>query len=61
MGGLALEWSDIEIDQVVSFGDMSFLIKAFEGDTYPGITDITSACPTDPEFPRPLIGHDPCP
>ena len=60
-GGPALQWSDIEIDHVVSFGDISFLIKAFEGDTYPEITDITGGCPGDPEFPRPLIGHEPCP
>ena len=60
-GGPALEWSDIEIDHVVSFGDIGFVIKAFEGDTYPGLADITGGCPTDPEFPRPLIGHEPCP
>ena len=58
-GGPALEWSDIEIDHVVSFDDISFVIKAFEGDTYPPIMDIMSGC-TD-EDPRPLIGHEPCP
>jgi hypothetical protein len=57
-GGPALEWSDIEIDHVVSFGDIGFAIKAFEGATYPSITDIMGGCPE--EDPRPLIGHEPC-
>ena len=58
-GGPALEWSDVEIDHVVTFGDIGFLIKAFEGDTYPGITDIEGGCVD--EAPRPLIGLEPCP
>jgi hypothetical protein len=62
-GGPRLEWCDVEKDHVMTFGDVSFLIKAFEGDTYPMIVDIMGGCPTDPPpyFPRPLIGHEPCP
>jgi hypothetical protein len=60
-GGPALEWSDIEIDHVVSFADINFVIQAFEGKTYPALPDNTGGCPTDPEYPRPLIGHEPCP
>jgi hypothetical protein len=43
-------WVDVEIDQVVNFGDIQFLIKAFEGTDYASIN-------------LPLIGVDPadCP
>ena len=48
----------MEIDHVVNFGDIGFMVKAFEGATYPGIMDITEyGCPQEP--PRPLIGHEP--
>jgi hypothetical protein len=57
-GGPPLEWTDLEIDHVVSFGDIGFAIKAFEGYTYPAITDIVGGCPA--EEPRALIGHEPC-
>jgi hypothetical protein len=52
--GPRLEWSDMEITHTVNFGDIGLVIKAFEGQTYPDLTDICS--PTL----RPLIGHEPC-
>jgi hypothetical protein len=48
----------LEIDHVINFGDISFVIDAFRGYRYPDIMDICSEPPG--QGGRPLIGHQPC-
>jgi hypothetical protein len=57
-GGPPFEWCDVEIDHVVSFSDVQFLLFAFAGQQYCDVTDIMGGCQW--EQPRPLIGHEPC-
>ena len=54
-GGPRLEWCDMEITHTINFGDISFVINAFEGKPYPAVLDIC----TGPGG-RALIGHEPC-
>ena len=53
-GGPASDRSDLEIDHTVSLSDVQFLLIAFEGHTFPRLSDITL-----PDG-RPGIGWEPC-
>jgi hypothetical protein len=52
--GPPLPWCDLEINHVINFADIDFCVRAFSGDTYPALTDISN--PSG----RPLIGWEPC-
>jgi hypothetical protein len=58
-GGPPQEWCDVEIDHVVSFSDLGFMVQAFAGVGYCSVVDIMGGDCIG-ELPRPFIGHEPC-